>query len=259
MVPSFAIGGRHEHLQRRIAGSSTHSRQAGIDSYGTGLSGNNGVCNAKRKVVMCMYAPLSSRQQNSVVGFQALAVTVHVKRTAAICYIDAMHAVILHKFGLLCQRPRLRHMAHHQKTRDVHAQFAGEADMLLGDIRFSAMGGDAYRGATKVKSAVQILHGTYTGQEKRSQPRCLHLLVGRFYPIPCGIGCESVIKGGSTNSVAMGNFNCVDSRIIESLGDASYVIDAILMTDGMHTVAEGDVLNIKSLRGGIEHLRRLLR
>ncbi|SLR13358.1 Uncharacterised protein [Klebsiella pneumoniae] len=35
-------------------------------------------------------------------------------------------------------------MAHHQKTDGVHPQLAGKGNMLRGDVRFAAVGGDPH-------------------------------------------------------------------------------------------------------------------
>ncbi len=49
-----------------------------------------------------------------------------------------------HLQRLLRQRLRGDHMAHHQKTDGVHPQLAGKGNMLRGDVRFAAVGGDPH-------------------------------------------------------------------------------------------------------------------
>src|SRR3546814_3279689 len=46
-------------------------------------------------------------------------------------------AVALHQLGLLRERVRRAHMAHHQEAGDVHAKIACGLDMLLRDVCLS--------------------------------------------------------------------------------------------------------------------------
>src|SRR3546814_1023149 len=73
--------------------------------------------------------------ENPIIRPAARPIVIHVHRTAAIGDVDAVGAVALHQLGLLRERVRRAHMAHHQEAGDVHAKIACGLDMLLRDVR----------------------------------------------------------------------------------------------------------------------------
>src|SRR3546814_10304214 len=65
-------------------------------------------------------------------------------------------AVALHQLGLLRERVRRAHMAHHQEAGDVHAKIACGLDMLLRDVCLSAVGCDPDRSHAELVSVLQF-------------------------------------------------------------------------------------------------------
>src|SRR3546814_11374961 len=69
--------------------------------------------------------------ENPIIRPAARPIVIHVHRTAAIGDVDSVGAVALHQLGLLRERVRPAHMAHHHDAAYVHAQLACGLDMLL--------------------------------------------------------------------------------------------------------------------------------
>ena len=85
------------------------------------------------------------RLQHVAVGADAVSHVAHRQPSAGVGDIDAVRAVALHQLGLRGERVGLDHVAHHQEAGHVHAQVAGGGDVLRGDVRLGAVGGDAHR------------------------------------------------------------------------------------------------------------------
>lgn len=56
-------------------------------------------------------------------------------------------------------------MGHHQEADGVHAQIARGGDVLLGDIGFGAMSGDAHRTHTQLVRALQVFDAADARQQ----------------------------------------------------------------------------------------------
>ncbi|CAM6570184.1 hypothetical protein KLMIMM047B_28955 [Klebsiella michiganensis] len=98
------------------------------------------------------------RLQHRLEGAEAIANIVHVHRPAGIHHVNTGGAVGFHLQRLLRQLFRGGHMAHHQEADGVHAQLAGESDMLRGNIRLGAVGRHAHHprpGLIRVFQVVQ--------------------------------------------------------------------------------------------------------
>src|SRR5579884_2753499 len=83
--------------------------------------------------------------EDIAVGAQAVAYRAHREVTTGISDVNAVRPVGLHELGLLGELRGGRHVAHHQKRRDVHPKLARGSDVLRGYIRLRAVGGNANR------------------------------------------------------------------------------------------------------------------
>ena len=124
--------------------------------------------------------------------------------------------------------------------------------MLLRDVGFGAMGGDADRAHAKVIGMLQVMDGADAGQQQSGEFGVLDDAGHRFDPVPIGMRTETVIETGAFQAVAMRYLDRVDLRVIQRLGDLADMIQAVLMADGVHAVTQGDVLNVEFLHRGIE-------
>ena len=143
-------------------------------------------------------------------------------------------------------------MAHHEEAGHVHAEIAGDADMLLRNVGFGAVGRDANRTHTKVIGALQFLDGADAGQDQRGEDRLVQHFRYRFDPLPIGVGAEAIVEARTRKAVAMRDFDCVDAGIIQRLGDAADMVEAVHVADGMHAIAQRHVLNVQLVGGRIE-------
>lgn len=73
--------------------------------------------------------------------------------------IDAVSARVLHELGLGGELSGWCHVGEHEEPGDVHAEFAGAPNVLVGDIGLGAVRGDAYRGDTERVGALDVGEG----------------------------------------------------------------------------------------------------
>lgn len=73
-------------------------------------------------------------------------------------------------------------------------------------------------------------------------------------PVPVYVGTEAVIEAGALQTIPMRDLDRIDLGHIERLGNLLDVIEALLVADGVHPVAQGDVLDVELLRGGLGKL-----
>ena len=251
MPPALALGGGDEHLQGGIAGAGAHAGQGGIHPAGAGLHRHYGVGDAQGQVVVGVDSPFGLRLQRLVVGFEAFAVAVHVQRAAGIGDIDALGAIGLHQPRLLRQGLWFAHVGHHQEAHCVHAEFAGDFNMLAGDICLGAVGGDARRADAGVPGALQLVAGGDARQDEGGDHRLLHHFRHCRYPLPICVGAEAVVEAAAVQAVAMGDFYRVHAGFVQRAGDFPHLVYAVQVADGVHAVAQGDVLDVQALLGGV--------
>ena len=90
------------------------------------------------------------------------------------------------------------------------------------------------------------------GRQQRGEHGVFEHFGHRADPVPIGISAEAVVEAGALQPVAMRHFDGINLCPIECAGDLAHVIEAILVADGVHPVAQGHVLNIELGGGGIE-------
>ncbi len=138
---------------------------------------------------------------------------------------------------MLRQAIGLDHVAHHQEADRVHAQITGGFDVLFGNVRLRAMGGDADGADAEGVGAFEIVHGAYAGQQQSSYAGAFDDAGDGFDPVPVRMRAKTVIEAGAGEAVAVGDLYGVDARFIERTGDFLYVVQAVLVTYGVHAVA----------------------
>ena len=164
-----------------------------------------------------------------------------------------MSAVAFHELGLLGQLLGRAHMRHHQEAGDVHTEFAGVADMLLGDVGLGAMGRYPHRTHAELVGLFEVVDRADPRQQQRRQPSVLELVGDRADPFRVGMDAKAVVEARSRQAVAMAHFDGVDTGGIESRGDSDDGIQSVFVTDGMHTIADRHVLDIELSLGQFGH------
>ena len=69
-------------------------------------------------------------------------------------------------------------MGHHQEADGLHAELAGQPEVLDGDVGLGAVGRDAGDGRTGLPGAAQVVHGPDPGHEQHRDLGLLRLLDG---------------------------------------------------------------------------------
>jgi len=150
---------------------------------------------------------------------------------------------------LLGERIRRGHVAHHQEAGHIHAEAACKFDVLFGDIGFGAMGCHPDRAYTQLIGVLEIVDRTDAGQQQGGENRVLQHFGHRADPVPVGMSAKAVVEGRPRQPVAMRHLDGIDLRPVQRSGDRLHMIQTVLVADGVHSVAQGDVLNIE-LGGG---------
>ena len=143
-------------------------------------------------------------------------------------------------------------MAHHQKARDIHAEIARGLDMLLRYICLCAMRRDTDRADAEIISAFEIVHSTDAGEQERGKDAVFENLCNCANPVPIGMRAKTLVVAGALQAIAMRDLNCVHLGIVERFGNRLNMIKTILVADGMHPVAQGNVLYVKFGCCGVE-------
>ena len=245
MVPALAVDRGDEDLQGRIAGTGAHAGERGIDADGAFLRRDDRIGDAEREIVMGVHAALGFGAQHAIIGAQPVTHAIHVERAARIGHIDALGTIAFHFRGLGGERFGVDHVAHHQEAGDIHAEIAGETDMLFGDIGFGAMGGDAHRADAQAMRPAQFIDGAEPGQDEGGEHRAGQHLGDGFEPFPIGMGAKAIVEAGARQAVAMRDFDGIDPGGIERCGDGADMIEAIHVADGVHAIAQRDILNVE--------------
>ena len=90
---------------------------------------------------------------------------------------------------------------------------------------------------------LQVVDGADAWQEQGGEPGVLQHRGGGFDPLPVRVAAGTVVDGGAGESVAVGYLDGIDACFVEGADDALYVGGGDPVADGVHTVAQGDVLD----------------
>lgn len=135
------------------------------------------------------------------------------------------------------------HVAHHEEAGHVHAELTGFADVLGGDVGFGAMSGHPHRPHAQLVGVFEFGDGADTGQQQGGQPGVGEVGGGGFDPFPVGVAAGTVVQRSAGESVAVGDLDAVDTGGVERGHDLADVVGGDAVADGVHAVAEGDVLD----------------
>ena len=252
VVPAHAVGRGDEHFERGIAGARAHAGQAGVDADRAVLHRDDGVGDAERQVVVGVDPALGFGLEHPVIGGEAGGVLIHGHGPAAVRHIDALRAIAFHQQRLLRQRLGRAHVAHHQEARDVHAEVPRRLDVLLRYVCLGAVGGDADRAHAHFIGVLQVMDRADAGQQQGGQHRAFQHFGHRADPVPVGMGAKAVVEAGARQAIAVGHLDGVHPGPVERAGNGAHVVQPVLVANGVHPVAQGDVLDIELVSRGVE-------
>ncbi len=124
----------------------------GVDAGGAHFERGEAVGHAHGEVVVAVEAELGLGLQRIAHRGQARLDGVGQQVAGRVGDVDAVGAVALHQLGLGDQAFGAVHVRHHQEADGVHAELAGHADVLLGDVGLGAVGGDADRATRRARA-----------------------------------------------------------------------------------------------------------
>ena len=157
--------------------------------------------------------------------------------------VDAVGAIAFHQPGLLHQAFGAVHVRHHQKTDGVHAQLARVADVLLGDVGFGAVGGDANRRHPQLMRHLQVLDGADARQQQRRDLGLLHERDHRAEVFLVAVGREAVVHRAATEAVAVGDLDQRHARFVQTDGDGAHLLERHQVALGVHAVTQRHVVD----------------
>ena len=192
-----------------------------------------------------VHAGFGFRLEHGLEGAEAVTDVLHVHRAARVGHVHAGRAVAFHQLGLGGQLLGRDHVAHHQETDGVHAQFAGVFDVLLRHVGLGAMGGDAHHPGAGVVGRLQVMHRADAGQQQRGDLGVADHIGGGFDPFQIGVRGEAIVEARTLQAIAVGDFDRVDLGLVQGAGDVLHVLQRILMAHRMAAVAQGHVGDVE--------------
>lgn len=159
-------------------------------------------------------------------------------RPGGVHAVDHVSPAVLHFPGLLEQLLGLDHVGHHQEADCLQTEFLGHADVLLGDVRFRAVGGDAGDRGAEVGDGAQVL-GRADARDQQAcdlrGPCCAHRRGDQLQVVGAG---KAVIERGSAQSVAVSDFQDRNAGPVEPGHDVGDLLPGVLVTDGVRAVSQ---------------------
>ena len=119
--------------------------------------------------------------------------------------------------------------------------------MLLRNVGFGRVRGDAYRLRAGGMRRVQIFDRADARQQQHGHFRALHAANRGLEPFKVAMRAEPVVEARSGETVAVGDFDGIDAGTVECGRDDFHLSHGILVTDRMHAVAQRHVLNVERL------------
>src|SRR5690606_18622405 len=121
---------------------------------------------------------------------------------------------------------------------------ASPGDVLRGDIRFSAVSGDANTLDAEFFGTLQVFDAAYTRQDERGEHGVLHRGCCSLDPLPIGVRAETVGGARTTEAVAVGDLDRTHASSIQRGNNCADLLGRVLVTHGVHSVAQGHILNV---------------
>ena len=147
--------------------------------------------------------------------------------------------------GLGGERGRLGHVAHHEEPGDVHAEVPCGGDVLGGDVRLRAVGGDPYRTNAERVRALQVADRSDAGEQQGGEPGPGDGGGDRRDPVGVRVTARTVGDARAGQSVPVRHLNRVDSCRVQRGGDRRGLLRREPMPGGVHAVAQRDVLDVQ--------------
>ncbi len=115
-----------------------------------------------------------------------------------------------------------------------------------GDVGLGAVRGDTDHGGAGAACVCQVAHTADSGQHQGRDPRPPDHGRDGLDPFQVGVRTETVDATGAGQSVTVGDLDGVDTGSVEGGGNRHRLPQRVLVLDGVHPVAQGDVADIEA-------------
>ncbi|MNZ77218.1 hypothetical protein D3C78_957470 [compost metagenome] len=241
-LDAHALAHRGEHLQRGVAGAGAEARCRAVDAAGAGFDGGDGVGDAHAQVVVAVEADLGFRVEHFTQGADARLDVFRQHVAGRVGDVHGLRAVGLHQLALLGDAGRVVEVGHHQEARGVHAQLAGEGDVLRRGVRLGAVGGHVHAARAAVIGRLQFLHGAQARNQQHRDLGLLHLRSDGADVFLVAVRGEAVLQRVAAQARAVGDLDVGHAGVVEGGGDLDHLLDADLLALGVHAVAQAHVV-----------------
>ena len=116
------------------------------------------------------------------------------------------------------------------------------ADVLLGNVGLGAVGRHADGGDAQLMGHLQMVDGADARQQQRRDFGLLHQRDHGREVFLVAMRREAIVDRSTTQAVAVGDFDQRHAGRIQALGDALHLLQADLVTLGVHAVAQAHVV-----------------
>src|SRR3546814_4061667 len=96
------------------------------------------------------------------------------------------------------------------------------------------------------------MDGADAGELQGGEHAMLKPLGHQALPVPVGVRPEPIVEARSLQAAAMRDLERIDLRLIERPGDRLNMIEAVLVANRVHPVAQRHILDIEFGRSGVE-------
>src|SRR5690606_39173046 len=241
-LDAHACADRDQNFHRRIAGTGAQASGGGVDAGRARFHRGDGVGYAHGQVMVTVEADLGARLQGRAHRADAGGHVVGQHVAGRVGDVDAVGAVAFHQSGLLGQAFGAVHVGHHQKAHGVHLQLACQVDVLFGHVGLGAVGGHADGVDADLPRHLQVVDGADAGQQQGGNPGLFHQRYYRGQVFLVGVRREAVVHRASAQAVTVGDFDQRDAGLIQASGDALHLLQADLVTLGVHAITQGHVM-----------------
>jgi hypothetical protein len=116
-----------------------------------------------------------------------------------------------------------------------------------GEVGFGAVRTNAHDAGPGAARVFEVRDAADPGQQQGGHLGAADDAGDGFDPFQVGMCAEAVDAAGSAQTVAVRDFDGVHARAVQRLGDGGGLFDGVLVTHGMHAIAQGDVADVEAV------------
>src|SRR5262245_3629949 len=118
-------------------------------------------------------------------------------------------------------------------------------NVLTGNIGLGTVSGDPHRSSSGIHSRIQILNRPDSRYQQHRHLGPADRPRYRANPFHIGVRTNSIVEARSGQPIAVSDLEGVDTGIVERLGYPRHLLERITMPDGVHSIAQRNVLDVE--------------